>query len=557
LPAVAAGKTRQFRKTVRRLITRLDKLSERKTVAYSLYFASITFFLGIILLPSLLGILLKLDAAMSIVSDPELLQRSVSAVLSSIIMAGLVSALDVAAGLPLAWIITRKKCWWMNIVDSLVDFPLIVPTVILGYSTLILWCEETPFAALGFQGFSPGFLTVLLLHFSFSYPVVVRVLVGKLMEIEATYEVAARTLGACPFTTARTITIPMLKSGIITSLILSFARSLSETGATIMVAGSFENGPVLIKRSIDAGLVSPMVFVSLVLIVFSILILAGLKLLGLRVRIPFRRAYRVEAALSSRPVTRVRDLSALIIFLFLVLLPASYMVLARIQLMLFSSVLGEVFLPGAVWSSYWASVWNSYVIGLLATLINTLFSLPMATIIVRRKLGNWFSRLLESLSNISIIIPSVALGVSLSLFWGSTGVSDFILVLLAHLCITYPYMVATMVSALEDIPVELEEAGRTLGGTPFAVFRSIVLPVAKYSFLSGAILTFTRSVNETGATLAVSKTFKTVSVLLVEWVKSPVMRVEAGAGTMILMFFSIIILIVFRYLYTRGGGAVA
>ncbi|MEM2929907.1 MAG: ABC transporter permease subunit [Thermoproteota archaeon] len=557
MPAVEAKKTSRFVEIVRRVITRLDKLSEKKTVAYSLYFASILFFFGIILLPSLLGILLKLDAAISVVSDQELLQRSVSAILASIIMAGLVSTLDVAAGLPLAWIISRKKCWWMNIVDSLVDFPLIVPTVILGYSTLILWCEETPFAALGFQGVSPGFLTVLLLHFSFSFPVVVRVLVGKLMEIEATYEVAARTLGACPFTAARTITIPMLKSGIITSLILSFARSLSETGATIMVAGSFENGPVLIKRSIDAGMVSPMVFVSLVLIVFSILILAGLRLFGFRIKIPFRRAYRVETVLSSKPMTRARDLSALIIFLFLVLLPAFYMVLARTPSMLFSSVLEEIFLPETIWSSYWASVWNSYIIGLLTTLINTLFSLPMATIIVRRKLGNWFSRLLEALSNTSIIIPSVALGVSLSLFWGSTGVSDFILVLLAHLCITYPYMVATMVSALEDIPMELEEAGRTLGGTPLAVFRSIVLPVAKYSFLSGAILTFTRSVNETGATLAVSKTFKTVSVLLVEWVKSPVMRVEAGAGTMILMLFSVIILIVFRYLYTRGGGAVA
>jgi ABC-type spermidine/putrescine transport system permease subunit II len=233
------------------------------------------------------------------------------------------------------------------------------------------------------------------------------------------------------------------------------------------------------------------------------------------------------------------------------------MVLARINLMLFSGVLGEIFLPRGIWPSYWVSVWNSYIIGLLTTLVNIVFSLPMATIIVRKKLGSWFSRLLEALSNTSIIMPSVALGVSLSLFWGFSGASDFILVLLAHLCITYPYMVATMVSALEDIPVELEEAGRTLGGTPFAVFRRIVLPVAKYSFLSGAILTFTRSVNETGATLAVSKTFKTVSVLLVEWVKSPLMRVEAGAGTMMLMLFSIIFLIVFRYLYTRGGGVVA
>lgn len=557
LPAAKVRKTSRLRRMSRRIIVRLDRLSERKVVAYSFYFASIGFFLSVILLPSLLGILLKLDAVWDVASNPELLKRSFSAILSSILMAGLVSTLDVVAGLPLAWVIVKRKNRWIKIVDSLVDLPLIIPTVTLGYSTLLLWCEETPLPILGFQGFSPGFSTVLLLHFSFSYPVVVRVLVGKLMDIEAAYEVAARTLGACPFTAARTISIPMLKSGIIASLTLSFARSLSETGATIMVAGSFENGPVLIKNSIDAGLVSPMVFVSLVLIVLSILILAGLRLFGFRLRIPFRRAYRVEMSLSRRPVTYARDLSALTVFLILALLPASYMIFTRIPLMLGSSVLREMLLAGGVWTLYWVSVWNSYLIGFLATLVNILFSLPMAIIIVRKKLGGKLSTLLEALSSTSIIMPSVALGVSISLFWGSSGVSDFLLVLLAHLCITYPYMVATMVSALEDIPVELEEAGRTLGGAPFTVFRSIVLPVARYSFLSGAILTFTRSVNETGATLAVSKTFKTVSVLLVEWVKSPGMRVEPGAGTMTLMLFSIVFLMVFRYLYSKGGGSVA
>jgi ABC-type sulfate transport system permease component len=64
-------------------------------------------------------------------------------------------------------------------------------------------------------------------------------------------------------------------------------------------------------------------------------------------------------------------------------------------------------------------------------------------------------------------------------------------------------------------------------------------------------------VNETGATLAVSKTFKTVSVLLVEWVKAPGMKVEAGTGTMVLMLLSIILLVIFRYIYTKGGGGVA
>jgi len=535
----------------------LDKLSENKVVSFLIYFSSVVFFFGIILLPSLLGVLSKIDIVQEVFQNQELLEKSFSAVFSSVALAALVSFLDVAAGLPLAWLIAKKKYSWIGLIDYLSDLPMIIPTVILGYSTLMLWCEEPPFLSLGFTGISPGFITVLLLHFSFSYPVVVRVLVGKLMELDATYEVAARVLGASPFTAARTVSIPMIKSGIIASLILSFARSLSETGATIMVAGNFENGPVFIKRSIDKGLVSPMVFVSLMLIVLSILSLLGLRILGFRLRVPFRKAYRIEQALSSKKVTCARDLFVILIFFFFVFLPSVYVIIARLPLVARLDLVKQVFFQEGIWASYWLSVMNSYIIGFLTTVINVLFGLPMAVIISRRKLGRVFSRILDALSNVSIIMPSVALGVSIGLFWGASGIPDFFMVLLAHLCITYPYTVATMVSAFEDLPVELEEAGRTLGGSPFAVFRSIVLPIAKYSFLSGAILTFTRSVNETGATLAVSKTFKTVSVLLVDWVKSPNMKTEAGMGTLILMVMSLVFLIVFRYFYAKGGGKAA
>jgi len=557
LPVTGLSRASWFKKKMRRIMIRLDKLSENRIVSFSIYFSSVAFFLGIILLPSLLGVLSRIDAVQEVFKNRELLEKSFSAIFSSIALAALVSFLDVAAGLPLAWLIAKRKYSWIRLIDYLSDLPMIIPTVILGYSTLMLWCEEPPFLSLGFPGISPGFITVLLLHFSFSYPVVVRVLVGKLMELDATYEVAARVLGASSFTAARTVSIPMIKSGIIASLILSFARSLSETGATIMVAGSFENGPVFIKRSIDKGLVSPMVFVSLMLIVLSVLSLLGLRILGFRLRVPFRKAYKIEPALSSKKVTCARDLLVILIFFFFVLLPAAYVIIARLPLVARLDLVKQVFFQEGIWASYWLSVMNSYAIGFLTTVVNVLFGLPMAIIISRRKLGRVFSRILDALSNVSIIMPSVALGVSISLFWGASGIPDFFMVLLAHLCITFPYTVATMVSAFEDLPVELEEAGRTLGGSPFAVFRSIVLPIAKYSFLSGAILTFTRSVNETGATLAVSKTFKTVSVLLVDWVKSPNMKTEAGMGTLILMIISLVFLIVFRYFYAKGGGRAA
>ena len=129
----------------------------------------------------------------------------------------------------------------------------------------------------------------------------------------------------------------------------------------------------------------------------------------------------------------------------------------------------------------------------------------MAILIARKTFGKLPSAILDTLINIPIIVPSIALGVSLKFFWqGVSGIPEFLLLVFAHLAITYPYFVRSMSAAMERINIEMEEASRTLGAKPFTVFRTIVLPLTKYSILSGAIIVFTRSVSETGATLAVA-----------------------------------------------------
>jgi ABC-type sulfate transport system permease component len=107
----------------------------------------------------------------------------------------------------------------------------------------------------------------------------------------------------------------------------------------------------------------------------------------------------------------------------------------------------------------------------------------------------------------------------------------------------------------------MEEAARTLGAKPFTVFKTIVLPLTKYSILSGAIIVFTRSVSETGATLAVTSTLQTSPVLIVNWVNSvrsigsPIAGVDAltvGLACGLLILFSFIILFVLRLLTKKG-----
>jgi ABC-type sulfate transport system permease component len=111
-----------------------------------------------------------------------------------------------------------------------------------------------------------------------------------------------------------------------------------------------------------------------------------------------------------------------------------------------------------------------------------------------------------------------------------------------------------MSAAMERINIDMEDAAKTLGAKPFTVFKSIVLPLTKYSILSGAIMVFTRSVSETGATLAVSTNLQTAPVVIVNWVKGvvPETPLDIGLGCGILIVLSFIILLVLR-LITRKG----
>ena len=532
----------------------LDELSSRPNVKKAVYVVAILFLVTFILLPPVLGITFKLELAEQVFSEPELLIRAEAAVFWSFAIALSVAALDLLAGLPLAWFIARGRSRWINVVDALADIPFVIPTVALGFSTLLFWGNTGPVSVLGFS-IAPGLILVLLLHFTFSFPVVVRVMVGELFAYNTIYETAAKTLGARAFTIARTVTLPLLRPGLIAAFLLAFARSLSETGATIIVAGLFENGPVFIKNAKDAGLEGPMVLVSFTLILSSVAVFALIRLLGNRLRIPINSVYPgPEARLSTRGSVSFRNGVTLLIFGLFVLVPSIYITFPAIGALTDGTLQNAISGVG-VWPSFWQAMTLSYTIGVLVTLINIAAGLPIAVLIARKRVGGLGTTLLDAVVNVPIVVPSIALGVSLGFFWRSFGfLPEFWILVFSHMTITYAYFVKAMSAAIEGIPEEMEETARTLGSKPFHVFRKIILPLTKYSFLSGAILVFTRSVDETGAATAVSQTLKTAPVLLVSWVKHqiPVTESDIALGIAFLVLTSFASLLVLRLIVYRG-----
>ena len=534
---------------------RLDELSSNKLAKRLAYIGSIFFLVSFILLPPILGISLKIGLVGQVLQDSALLDRAKSAIFYSFAIAFGVAALDLVLALPMAWIIARGNSKWRNVMDALADIPFIIPTVALGFSTLLFWSGTGPVSLLGFS-VQPGITLILLLHFAFSYPVIVRVMVGELLAYNVIYETAAKTLGAKAFTIARTVTLPLLRPGLIAAFLLAFARSLSETGATVMVAGVFENGPVFIKNAKDAGLEGPMVLVSFTLIIFSVAVFAFIRLLGPRLKLPLNRVLPgLEARFSSRRTVNVRDGATLAIFALFVLAPSMYITFPALGALTDGTVQNALSSRG-IWSEYWQAMALSYTIGAVATIINVVTGLPVAILIARKRLGKLATTVLDAAVNIPIVVPSVALGVSLSFFWRSFGfLPEFWIIVFAHTTITYTYFVQAMAASIEGIPEEMEETARTLGSRPFMVFRRIIVPLTKYSIFSGAILTFTRSVDETGATTAVSQSLKTAPVLLVSWVKHvvPATTSDIALGIAFLVLTSFASLLALRLVVYRRG----
>lgn len=553
-----------------RITEALDRLSSNKPIKYGVYSTAVIIFFALILLPPILGIIIKWNTMQQVLIRPELMSRALTAVANSFTIALLVSTIDVIAGVPMAWLITRGKSKWLNVLDTLADIPFIVPTAALGYSLLLFWSEPEGISSLfGSSLISPGWLLVTLLHFTFSYPVVVRVIVGALLDYKMEYEQASRTLGAPPLAAARTVTFPILKFSLIAAFILAFSRSISETGATIIVAGTiFENGPVFIQKITDdfkavppridqLGYEGSLAFASFVLIAISCIIFAIIRILGSKLKLPIKRVWpNFERKLSYSKASLSRDSVTLLVFFAIILAPSLFVALPAFEA-IFTETLPNAISGVSIWSEYWQSLILSYSLGAIVTVFNVIIGLPMAIIVARRKAGTLTSAVLDLLVNIPLIVPSIAIGVSLKFFWRETFafIPEMLLLIFAHLAITYPYFVRSMSAAVERIGMDTEEAARTLGAKPLGVFRTIILPLTKYSILSGAIMVFTRSVSETGATLAVVTTLRTAPVVIVDWVKqrTPVTPLEIGLGCGFLILFSFIILLALR-LIVRGKG---
>jgi len=493
----------------------------------------------------------------NVLDDPVVMGQIKDAIIASFEIAALVTVIDIIVGLPMAWMMVRKEFRGKRYLDTLIDMPLAVPTAALGFSCAIFWAVSDPSVNapnFAFAFIDSAFLLIVLLHVVFSYPYMVRSLSAILEQIDETYETAGRAAGASRFTAARTITLPLFRAGLVTGIILCMARSLSETGGTMIALATmanagdgFQTGPTLIGgwkklAATDPSYIPQLAFVSILLILISLVLLVILKLAVMKIKLPAGKVWpKYERILSRGWWPKLKDSSSTV-FLFIFVLIPSFFIFTYIVTLPYQT---------AEWGTFWNSLWFSFIVAGVVTVVDIALGVPMALYIARGH-GSKMIQTLDVLVNVPLIVPTAALGFSLGMFWNDVGLIsvDFVLIVMAHVAFTYPLVVRNVAGAVEEIDPSYEETARTLGAKPMQAFRRVLYPMIKSSILAGAIMAFTRSLGETGATLAVVSNANTAPVYIVNLISDKQFYM-AGLACIVLIIVSYVFMLLLRFITKR------
>jgi len=160
----------------------------------------------------------------------------------SLRVAALSTALALAIGLWLAWLLANVKFRGKEVLDAAVTLPLVFPPTVLGYYLLVVLGHHSPLGKLYEWMFGQPLVftwqaavVAALFH---SAPLLIKSARAALESVDHSYERAARTLGASEPRLFWRVTLPLAGRSIFAAAALAFARALGDFGVTLMIAGN-------------------------------------------------------------------------------------------------------------------------------------------------------------------------------------------------------------------------------------------------------------------------------------------------------------------------------
>ncbi len=220
------------------------------------------------------------------------------------------------------------------------------------------------------------------------------------------------------------------------------------------------------------------------------------------------------------------------------------------------------------WAQFWdvataprvlASYRLSFGASLIAALLNTVFGLLLAWVLVRYRFPG--KRLVDALVDLPFALPTAVAGIALTAIYAGNGLIGQWLqplgikvsftplgVLIALIFIGLPFVVRTVQPVIEDIESEVEEAAATLGASRWQTFYKVIIPTLLPALLTGFTLAFARAVGEYGSVIFIAGNMPMVSeitplIIITKLEQYDYVGATAVAVVMLLVSFTLIFII--------------
>src|SRR5918999_5183896 len=192
-------------------------------------------YLSIVALIPLAAVLFKsfengTDGFWTAVSNPQ----AVAALRLTLIASVIVVVVNAVFGTLIAWVLVRDEFPGKGIVNSLIDLPFALPTIVAGLTLLAFYGPDSPVGV----NLAYTRISVVLALLFVTLPFVVRAVQPVLLELDREMEQAAESLGASRFTVFVRIILPNLVPAIIAGGGLAFARAVGEFGSLVLITGN-------------------------------------------------------------------------------------------------------------------------------------------------------------------------------------------------------------------------------------------------------------------------------------------------------------------------------
>ena len=216
-------------------------------------------------------------------------------------------------------------------------------------------------------------------------------------------------------------------------------------------------------------------------------------------------------------------------------------------------------------AAFWSSVTNSVAlttlgatlgVSLVVAAIGAVMGTLVAWVLVRDEFPG--KRFVSALIDLPFALPTIVAGLTLLALYGPDSPFGIHLaytraaVLIALLFVTLPFVVRSVQPVLIELDPEVEQAAASLGASNATTFRRVVLPALRPAIISGAALSFARSIGEIGSLVLIVGKVQIASIVIFADIESDAPQ-SAAALSVVLLAISLIVLVALR----RLGGRVA